>query len=294
MASLDQEIFERLTAHGFPLEDYVKIKQLVSWSFPQARFRFYREFRGRTINQVLRQIDKDRKFLAKDFILPAEEKLRFEKSFSIAEMLAWQAILEINCYQVGHWRIETVQLPTAWDEDGQPQYRNPNLKIIAVHIESEEERQAIIPGQELADFGKRAQAWKHAYQQLGIWDLVYLDSVNKGVLSARRPHAWAVFTKYIIPRLYEYLLPYYEKPGHYSRNRDTFKAGKAQYPNELFEDMLLILHLELPEFFSDASACQIKAAIQKYLEKRKSTISSKKPEIPARVLSLPSTESGAL
>jgi hypothetical protein len=119
--------------------------------------------------------------------------------------------------------------------------------------------------------------------------------VNSGVLSARPPQGWTIFTKRIIPCLYEYLLPYYEKRGHYSQKRDRWKAGKAQFPKELFEDMLGILHIEYGDFFARTSARQLKAVIQRHLQNRhKSTGSSKKPQIPQRVLSLPSTETGAL
>lgn len=295
MRTQDQELFDRLSAHGIDPTEYFKIKRLVTLDFPQARFRFFKYFGGHTIDQVLRQIDQERMLLAKDFILPLEERIQFEKSISIAEMLAWDAILEMNSGKVGPWIMRGMPNPTETDEYGQAQYLYPSWKIVAVHTESGEIRQKVIPREELKDFSKRAKTWKRAYEQLGIWDLVYRGAVHKGVLSAREPQGWAVFTKAIIPRLYDYLLPHYEKRGHYSQQRDSLQAGKAQFPKELFEDMLLILRFEHPDFFVHASARQLKAVVQRYLKnKRESTESSKKPQTPQTVLSLPSTETSAL
>jgi hypothetical protein len=280
-----QELFNRLSARGIDPADYWKIKQIVQRIFPQARYRFFRQFNKHTIRQVLRQIDQARDFLAKDFILPAEARTEIEKSIVLAEMLAWMAILEINC-RVGPWTIQTVLLPTGTFEDGDPQYDHPNLKITAIHRETGEERVAIIPGSE-QKFPMLAKAWRRAYEHLGIWDLAYLGAVYNGVLSEREPQGWPIFTQVIIPSLYEHLLPHYEKLGHHSQKRDGEQAGKAQFQKEIFDDMLSILRIEQPGFFDDATRHRLISVIQRYLAKKAEiTGPAKHAETPQIVTSL--------
>jgi hypothetical protein len=129
----------------------------------------------------------------------------------------------------------------------------------AVHGETNEIRKVLIPSEEANDPSKWASAWRRVFEKLGIWELVYRGSVHRHVLSSRHPQAWPIFTQTIIPRLYEYLIPQYKKPGYYSQGRDKYMAGPAQFPKELLEDMLLILRFEYPEFFADANVSQLKA-----------------------------------
>jgi hypothetical protein len=295
MSTSDQELLDRLSAHGIDPAHYYKIKRLVALSFPQGRYRFFRQFGKRRIDQVLRQIDQARAFLAKDFLLSDEVKKQVEKFISIAEMLAWDALLEINSGKVGPWMMRSAYVPTGTDKRGRPKYLYPSLLIVAIHMESKERRAGGIPGEVLKDFSNRAKAWKHTYEQLGIWDLVYRGSVHKGVVSAREPQGWAVFTKEIIPRLYEHLLPYYRKQGHYSQQRDNVESGKVQFPKELFEDMLLILRIEHPGFFDRTSVHQLKSVIQRFLQsRRESTELPKTPQKREKVLPLQSHNPVAL
>lgn len=263
-----QELFARLSARGFDSADYWKIKRLVAFSFPQARFWFYREYGECTIEQVIEQIDQTRAFLAKNCILSTEARIEVEKSIQIAEMLAWGAILEINSLKVGPWIIQSAYIPTGADKRGRARYSHSSLRITAIHEGSGERRAAVIPGEEL-NLARRAKAWKRAYEQLGIWDLVFRGSVHKGILSARGPRSSPIFTRWIDPALYEYLLPYFKKRGYHSVQRDGLKAGNAQFPKELFEVMLLILQLEQPSFFDDATPQQLMSVIQRHLKKKR-------------------------
>lgn len=276
-----QELFDRLSNRGIDAADYWRIKDLVARSFPQACSRFYKEYGERPIDQVLGQIDGTKALLNKSIILSTEARIELEKSINIAEMLAWGAILEINASKVGPWIIQSVQIPIETDEDLRATYSYPSLRITATHEKSGEKRTAVIPGEELINFASRAQAWERAFEQLGIWDLVYRGSVHKGILSARGPRGSPIFTQWIVPRLYEYLLPHYEKPGHHSEKRDGLTAGKAQFPKELFEDMLLILRIEQPGFFENATVPQLMSVVQRYLKKKtRITRSSKNAETP--------------
>ena len=71
-----------------------------------------------------------------------------------------------------------------------------------------------------------------------------------------------------VQRLYEYLIPHYHKTGHHSEKRDTLSVRKALFPKELLEDMLLILRFEHPGTFEDTTISQLRADIQRYLERK--------------------------
>lgn len=261
-----QELLDRLAARGFDPADYWKIQRIVERPFPQERYWFFRQFGKRTIEQVLSDIDQAKVFLAEDRILSAEARAECEKSIAIAEMIVWQAIREVNS-RVGPWTIHTGLVRIETFDGEEVLYDHTNLKIIAVHDETGEQRIAIIQQSELK-IPPEANAWKRAYQELGIWELVYLGPVYKRVLSQRDPQGWPIFTKDIVPSLYEFLLPYYKVRGHYSQKRDRLKVGNAQFPKEMFEDMISILQIENPGFFDKTTSDQLAAVIQRYLAKK--------------------------
>ena len=271
-----EELFDRLSAHGIGTEGYLQIQRIVTLSFPQWSLRFYGLFGDCTIDQALKRINRDKAHLGKNHSLTVERRIELEKSISFAEMVVWATILEVNSDRVGPWKMQTFLLPTGKDEDGQPLYHYPSVKVIAVHGESNEEQEVIVLGEELKEPPKRPQAWRRAYDQLGIWPLVYRGTICKGVLSRRDPQGWTVFTKHIIPRLYEYLVPFYKMRGHHSEKR---RRLVAEFSKGLFEDMLGILYVEHPDFFAHTTVEQIKADIQHYLEDRRNVWPpSKKPQ----------------
>lgn len=258
-----QELLGRLAARGFDPANYWKIQRIVERPFPQGRYWFFRQFGKCTIQQVLRAIDRERTLFARDCILSAEARAECEKSIAIAEMFTWQAIRELNA-RVGPWIIHTGLVRIETFKGADLQHGHTNLKIIAVHDETSEQRIAIIQQTDLK-LSSQGKAWKRAYQELGIWELLYLGRVYKGVLSERGPQGWPIFTQEIIPSLYKFLLPYYKVRGHYSQKRDRFKAGRARFPKQMFEDMLLILRIEQPGFFDRTTSNQLAAVIQRYL-----------------------------
>jgi hypothetical protein len=235
---------------------------------------FAQQFGRRTISQVLDQIDKTRQLLEEDFLFCADERSEVANFVSRAELLTWQALLESNWPRIGPWSLSSLVLPTGWDSNQQPVYCRPALKLTAIHVETKETREADIPAKEWNDPASWPSAWRRAFEELGIWGLVAKGVVHRRVIRAGRSQGWPVFTQLVIPRLYEYLLPHYAKPGHYSQRRDSLASRKALFPRELLEDMLLILRFEHPGIFKDTMTSQLKADIQHHLE-RKQTRSTK-------------------
>lgn len=186
-------------------------------------------------------------------------------------------LLESNWPKIGPWTVSSVIQTTGEDSNRRPLYLRPALKLTAVNRETKAMRTAIISGKEFNNPARWPSAWERAFKELGIWDLVSKGPVHCRVVSSRRPSGWPVFTQGVIPRLYEYLLPHYQTQGHYSKKRDAVSVRTALFPKELLEDMLLILRFERPGTFDDSTIGQLKASIQRFLERKqaRSTETSK-------------------
>jgi len=264
----EQEVLDRLLARGIKPADYIKIKRIVSFDIPHGLLIFAERFGRRSIAQVMAQIEGWRRFLERDALFTDDEKGKVERLLQGVELVVGQALQDVNWLHIGPWIITPVILPTGQDAQGQPEYLQPGLRLTAVHGESKEERSAVISGEELNDPSKRSGAWKRAFEELGIWDIVARDAVNPRVTRAGRPQGWPVFTQFVIPRLYEDLIPHYPKIGHHSEKRDTLSVGMARVPKELLEDMLLILRFEHPGTFEETTISQLRADVQRYLERK--------------------------
>ena len=84
-----------------------------------------------------------------------------------------------------------------------------------------------------------------------------------------------MYTRFIIPQLYEFLAPHYPQRGNYSEKRNTPKDDvKARFPKELLQDMLDILQMEHPHVFAQTTVDQLKANIQRHLERKARSIKS--------------------
>jgi hypothetical protein len=277
MPTQKQEVLDRLSARGFEPGDYMQIKRIVSFDIPHGLLWFAQRFGRRSIAQVLAQLDRWKRFLEEDPLFTADEKGEVERLLSGIALVAWQALLDVDALPIGRWTITAEHLPTGQDEWGRPKYLRPGVILTAVHRDSNKKKRAVIPGEELTAPIRSLEAWKRAFEKLRIWDLVATSVVHKRVVSRRQPQGWPTFTQVVIPRLYEYLLPHYKRPGHYSEKRDTVEVQNAQFPKGLLEDMLLILRLEHPGIFGATTTRQLKADVQRHLE-RKRAHSTKLPK----------------
>jgi hypothetical protein len=272
-------IFDRLASRGI---EYPQIKWLVSVDLPHAAWFFDRHFSPRTAPQVLRQTERVRQMLNDDFLLSSEQKTEIEKTLSGAELFAWNSLLETSFPKLGPWHLSRKLLPT--HQDPEPRYIQPDIQIVAIHEATREKRVAVVPG------GRNSAAawgdvWRKAFTQLGLLELVLKQRRRKHLVAARPSQGWRIFTKIVIPRLYDFLAPSYRKRGHvWSEKEKTIKRD-AFFPNELLEDMRDILQQEYPEVFAIMTLEQLKAAIQRHLTSlRKSTEFAKYRRIAKRVL----------
>jgi len=70
------------------------------------------------------------------------------------------------------------------------------------------------------------------------------------------------------------MYPHYRKQGHHSAKRDGLKVRHALFPKELLEHMLAVLRLDHPETFGLATTAQLKAVIQRHLDRKRQSTNS--------------------
>jgi len=263
------DIFERLKNLEI---DFETIHRIVQSERPHATLFFAQWFKGRTIGEVLKHFDKWRTFLKKDFILSlsSDVKAPVEQFVFGMELFVWCALIEANP-QVEQWDLQVRFLPTGEDETGQAVYIYPDREIVAVHRKTKETRRARLPACPSRPLAVQAEDYKRAFQELGIWDLLWKGDPSRVWTSKRSRQGWPVFTRLIIPRLYEFMAPHYKSPSHYSAKLDgaSVKTERpARFPKALLQDMLEILKMAHDYAFHDATLPQLKAVLQRYHAKK--------------------------
>lgn len=264
------DVFERLSRRRI---EYVEIKKIVSLDLPHAALFFERHFGAHTARQVLRQIERWKRLLKDDFILSAVQKGEIQKALGGIEIFAWNALIEACFPRLGPWRLSRAFLPSR--EGPEPRYINPNLQIVAIHEQTREKRTAVIPGgrDSVASWGT---SWRSAFAELGLLELVLKHKAHERLVSARRPQAWPIFTTAVIPRLYDFLAPFYRQRGHVWSGKESVMKRHAFFPNNLLDDMRDILRLEHPDTFAHMTRAQLKARIQNHIASVRKSIKSAK------------------
>jgi len=268
------DIFERLLNRGIGQTEYGQVKRIVVLNIPQASVFFEQRFGGHTIGQVLRRVDRSRQFLAKDFLLSTDQKNATERAILGAEICGWNALLERITPKIEPWFLNFEFVPVEGNECGEPNSLCPDIKISARHRQSGQLRQTRIPGDQLINPAHVRGAWTKAFSELGIWKLIWdLVCAQPGprplVSAGRSPQAWAMFTQQVIPELYEFMLPFYKEPGHYSQRIDKERPLRtARFPKQLFGDMRGLLQVEHPHVFSSVTTKQLMSVVQRHLERQ--------------------------
>jgi hypothetical protein len=218
----------------------------------------------------LKQIDSWKGFLGKEWLLSADEKKKLRTLIAGKEILVWAVIHEMN-QSIGPWDIQIVFLV---GDHARPLSNGSSetwQKWIAINRITGEPREAFISAEAWIDRTKYGAACKQAYETLGLWSEAYKGCVHHGITSNPvDAKSISHHTKVVIPRLYAFLIPYYQVRGHYSSKRDILKTENAVYPKQLLEIMLDILHFEEPEIFRKSNIAQIKAVLQRHFHREKS------------------------
>jgi hypothetical protein len=269
------DIFEKIKNRGI---DFEVVHRIVQVERPHDTLFSAQWYRGRSISQVLKHLEKWRAFLEKDFILSlsGDLKAKLEGFVLRTELLVWRALIEAN-HRVGPRDLQVRWIPTGRDENGHKVFIQPDREIVAVHRETKEMRRARLPGGRARSLALQAEDHRRAFQELGLWDQLWKGDLSRIWTSKRKRQGWPLFTRLIIPRLYEFMAPHYTSPGNYSARLDGTNA-KAERPSlfqkELLQDMVEILKMEHEYAFQNATLDQLKAVLQRYLAKRKQSAPS--------------------
>jgi hypothetical protein len=267
-------IFERLESHGIGADEFGAILRIITLDLPQSTLFFEQQFRDSTPQQVVRQTEKWRQLLATDFILSEDQKEEIEKRISLAEMLAWNVLRDMSFPRLGAWLLSWIPLPTLL-KDRQAVYLYPDIEIVAIHETSKEKRTVVIPGKK-PDGTSPLDAWRRGFEKLGLLDLVLKQRSAKRSVSREQGRPWPVYTQVVVPRLYDFMLPYYRSRGHLWSEKEREGPHDAYYSKDLLEDMLAILQQQHPQAFGPKTTVQLKSVIQRHRE-RKSTPIPKSP-----------------
>ena len=81
------------------------------------------------------------------------------------------------------------------------------------------------------------------------------------------PEGWPLITQHIVPRLYDYLRPFYPVRRH----RRAGRSGPGQYSAQLRRDITDIVRFELPHLAKKLTVARVTAALQRYIASRYST-----------------------
>jgi hypothetical protein len=256
-------IFERLQARGI---EYGQIKKRTSFDLPHAALFFDTHFGPRTPPQILRQTGRWRKLLSDDFLLSTEQRKDVEKTLIAAEMCAWNALIETSFPRLGAWNLfQHLVSPGKGSEPGRIQR---DTRIMAIHGKTREKRVAVVPGGK-DSVAPPGDAWREAFTTLGLLDLVLKRTRRKRLVSQRHSQAWPIFTRRVIPQLYDFLAPYYRKRGNVWSAKEKVLQRDAFFSKELLEDMRDVLIQEHPDVFAGMSLDQLKAAVHRYITRRR-------------------------
>ena len=182
------------------------------------------------------------------------------RSFVYRSLLAEPALAEQG-------REFTVQMiPTGYDDDG-PLYIWPSRLIqVWARPEREGEQPRLLDRRLLlGDVGP-------AGYNLAVADLLKthcsLEELRRLRFCStwwtrRDPDGWPVVTKYLIPRLYDYLLPYYRKRRWAGYTRKP-RPEQVEFPRRLMDDIADILRMELRQLCKGLTWSQVYGAARQH------------------------------
>jgi hypothetical protein len=258
---------------------YAQIKQIVTLDIPQWTLRFSQVFRNKTIRQASREVDKERKTLERMKLIPESVVRESAQHFAGLDLVIANSLLETNATNRGRWRLSFLYAT--------PDHDNPTPMDGKMYLEASQTNpdEGSAPERRLVEIDPQGfvksmrKALQEALTQLGIAD--ELEFAPAALTSGRQRYAWPIYSRFVVPRLYEYMLPFYSSKAHYSELLDQLKPERtARYPKALFEDMLAILQLEHPDDFQLATPAKLTAFIQTYYRQRPKNMKSPKAGVP--------------
>lgn len=257
MNSSTGAIFTRLQKRRI---NYADIKQIATFGTPQWSLRFSQHFDNGSIRKAFKEIDKAKKALEEGRnLFPPDARDQTANYLRALELVVTNTWLEINSLPSVKWRVNLLYAVPDFDS---PSEDDGQIFLVAIHRQTKERRRVRIEAQSFVqDMRKTVET---AFGEMSITEQLQ-DQAILLTSGRRNHHAWPIYTRLVIPALYEYMLPFYGAKAHHSQQLDgDVPRRKALYPKQLFKDMLLILDMEHPDDFSGCSVAKLKAIVQTY------------------------------
>ena len=269
-AQSQPDIFEKLKQRGV---EYEHVIHIVKFDVPQNPFFFARQFGNRTIKEVLNHIESWKHFLKQEYALTEELKAKVADWLQMTGDSVWATIRDTN-FQIGDWTLCWYLTPPGKVETPDGEHVGSGVRVTATNQTTGEQRTHELPGYRLKTPRPLSEQYQEIYKALGLFDQLWLKAPGPLQISGRASQGWPVYAR-MIPRLYELLAPHYPARGHYSEKidlQDTVNRP-ARYPQALLRDMLEILRMHHPHVFENTTIPQLKAAIQRHLDRKSSQAS---------------------
>jgi len=262
------DIFERLKQRGI---EYEQVMKIVQFGMPQNPFFFARQFGNGTIKEVLKHIESWKQFLKGEYLLTEDLKRKAAQWVEGTEGLVWATIRDINV-QIGDWNLVWLSTPPGQVETPDGEHVDSGVRVVATNQKTNEQRTHELPGYRRSAPRPLSEQYQEIYAALGLSDELWLRAPGPFLISRRAAQGWPAYAR-LIPALYDFLLPHYRSPGHYSDKIDIEVGDRvltrhARYPKELLDDMRVILKMHHPNVFEKTTINQLKAAIQRHVSRK--------------------------
>lgn len=248
------EVIKRLLGRGI---EYTFVRKIVSEGINQQDALFLRLLEGKSIRSIQKELKflnsvrttlaRLRGWLGEKTVEPLARETEGLREY--VEFLLWCAFqIEIGRHSnpAGERHCRSYYLPTGHDEGGSPLFIYPTLRY-----EVRDKSNRLIKTYDLPhelSLRKKNEIAAKVLAALARGSGAETKRLGRALTRKGSVIAWPPVSRWVIPRLYELLIPYYQdRPGYAMGTRETV-APRLKYPRQLFEDMVDVLRLELGLF----------------------------------------------
>jgi len=244
-------------------------------------------FRRATYGQILKRIEDEERQAQSLIFLNAGEKTAFLRLLKgYRRLLVYEPLMdeaERRQERQFRWQVAFVATPPG---KGEKEDKERSLEASALQIQvwtcpkqdAEEPRllgEEVIPfeGDFFSKFEQAADRFLSGLFNQAVDRLLQTHCQMPELLRLRFRRAWwskrpsptgfAIVTGYLIPKLYDYLRPFY--PVKPPRRR----SGPGAYPQQLMRDIAEVLRLERPELCSALTPSRVRGVVERYLARAK-------------------------
>ncbi len=225
-------------------------------------------FRKKTYGRILARIDVEEQEIRSLSLVDENTKAQILRKLAFLRQQVYQSLVgEPELLKQGRGFMFTF-VPTGFD-DGRPLYINPDVRVQVWASATHEGEQPTLLGEEIIRPGEAyasefSQAVHHLLQaHCDLRKLMRLRFRSAWWTKRPSPTAFPVVTKYLIPRLYDYLRPYYETRSY---TVSLSRRGPGAFPRQLMKDIADVLRLERPDLCQTLTWAGVQAAVSRYLD----------------------------